>query len=55
MHDLVSDIIAYENGEMSQEEMIPFFQHLKDSGTIQHLQGSYQRTMQALVEGGLVI
>ena len=52
--DTVSQIMAYENGEMEQSEMIAFFQFLLDSGMIYSLQGSYQRTAQQLIEAGLI-
>jgi phage antirepressor YoqD-like protein len=52
--DTVSQIMAYENGEMEQPEMIAFFQFLLDSGMIYSLQGSYQRTAQQLIEAGLI-
>ena len=52
--DTVSQIMAYENGEMEQSEMIAFFQFLLDSGMIYSLQGSYQRTAQQLLDAGLI-
>ena len=52
--DTVSQIMAYENGEMEQSEMIAFFQFLLDSGMIYSLQGSYQRTAQQLINAGLI-
>ena len=52
--DTVSQIMAYESGEMEQAEMIAFFQFLLDSGMIYSLQGSYQRTAQQLLDAGLI-
>ena len=52
--DTVSQIMAYENGEMEEPEMIAFFQFLLDSGMIYSLQGSYQRTAQQLIDAGLI-
>lgn len=52
--DTVSQIMAYENGEMEQSEMIAFFQFLLDSGMIYSLQGTYQRTAQQLIDAGLI-
>jgi phage antirepressor YoqD-like protein len=52
--DTVSQIMAYESGEMEEPEMIAFFQFLLDSGMIYSLQGSYQRTAQQLIEAGLI-
>ena len=43
MEDIVGKIMAFENGEMQNDEMFAFFQFLLDSGMIHSLQGSYQR------------
>ena len=48
----VSKIIAYENNEMSQEEVIEFFQELIDTGYAWRLQGHYGRTALRLIEYG---
>ena len=45
-------IIAYENGEMSQEQVIEFFQELIDTGAAWELQGHYGRTALRLIEYG---
>ena len=47
-------IIAFENGELDETEVIALFQELCDTGTIYHLQGSYQRIAQQLIHEGLV-
>lgn len=52
--DLVSDIMDWEGGVMSEEAETAFFQRLKDSGMIYHLQGCYQRRMRDLIGAGLV-
>lgn len=52
--ELVTDIMDWEGGVMSEEQESAFFQRLKDSGTIYHLQGMYQRRMRDLIEAGLV-
>ena len=49
---MISDIIAYENGEMDEEEVISFFQELVDTGMVWVLQGHYGRTAQALLDAG---
>ena len=49
----VNDIIAYENGDMQEEEMIQFFQGLIDSGVVWTLQGHYGRMAQNLIEDGV--
>jgi hypothetical protein len=48
----VGDIIRYESGEMSDIEVIEFFQGLIDSGMCWRLQGSYGRMAQRLIDGG---
>jgi len=48
----VSKIIAYENDEMTQEEVIEFFQELIDTGYAWRLQGHYGRTALRLIEYG---
>ena len=48
----VMDFIAYENGDMDEYEVIDFFQRLVDTGMINHLQGHYGRTAQALIDSG---
>jgi hypothetical protein len=50
--DSVDFIMAYEGGELGQEEIIEGFQALIDSGLAWQLQGSYGRTAKALIEGG---
>jgi hypothetical protein len=49
---MVNDIIAYENGEMDEEEVISLFQELVDTGMVWVLQGHYGRTAQALLDAG---
>lgn len=51
-YDTVGNIIAFESGELDNESVIELFQHLIDSGTIYHLQGSYQRAAQQLIDAG---
>ncbi len=48
----VSFVIAYEAGELSEQEVIEGFQGLINSGTCWRLQGSYGRTAMALIESG---
>ena len=52
--DLVGNIIAFENGELDDDDTIAFFQHLVTTGLAWSLQGSYGRTAMALIEAGLV-
>lgn len=53
--DLVGQVIAYENGEMDEDEVVEFFQGLVDSGLAWRLQGSYGRQAAALIDGGYVV
>jgi hypothetical protein len=52
--DLTSSIIAFEDGELDEDEVIALFQHLVTTGLAWQLQGSYGRTAAALIEAGLV-
>ncbi len=52
--NLVDKIMAYEGGEMTEDEMVAFFQELVDSGLAWNLQGHYGRTAAALIDAGLV-
>lgn len=54
MIDMVNDIMAYENGDLDEDETIAFFQGLVDSGMAWQLQGSYGRAAQRLIQDGLV-
>lgn len=49
----IDQIIAYENGELNEEETIKLFQSLIDNGMAWRLQGHYGRTAAALIEEGL--
>jgi len=53
MSDIAGDIIAFECGELSEEETIVLFQKLIDNGMAWTLQGSYGRTAKALIDAGL--
>ena len=52
--DLVGRIIAYEQGDMDQEEAVRFFQELVDDGLAFRPQGHHGRTAARLIEAGLV-
>ena len=51
---MIDNIIRYEEGDMSEEEMIQFFQGLVNTGLAWSLQGHYGRTAMHLIEQGLV-
>lgn len=46
-------MVAWEDGELGEEETIALFQELIDSGLAWRLQGSYGRMAQALIDNGL--
>lgn len=45
----VEKVLRYESGEMSDEEIIQFFQGLIDSGVVWKLQGNYGRMASYLI------
>lgn len=52
--DLFEDMMAFEAGELNEEETVELFQRLVDSGLAWQLQGFYGRTASQLIEAGLV-
>lgn len=50
--DNIDKIISYEEGEMSDEETVEFFQELINSGLCWQLQGHYGRMAMALIDAG---
>jgi len=52
--DIVGKIVAFEQGELSNEEVYSLFQFLLDSGMIHSLQGSYQRMAEELLLAGVI-
>ena len=53
-YDVIGQIMAYEEGELGEQDTIVLFQHLVNSGMAWKLQGSYGRTAKDLIERGLV-
>mgnify|MGYP003131683931 CR=1 FL=1 len=51
---IAGQIIAFENGELENEEVYALFQFLLDSGMIYSLQGSYQRLAEELLLAGKI-
>ncbi len=54
MNNLTERIVAYEQGELDQQQTIQLFQELVDSGMIMSLQGHYGRLAFQLMEAGLI-
>lgn len=50
--DNLDFIMAYESGEVTEQEMIDGFQSLIDSGLAWQLQGSYGRMAATLIASG---
>lgn len=48
----IDKLIAYEDGELDQDDTIELFQGLIDTGVVWHLQGSYGRAATALIQAG---
>ena len=54
LKEIADRIVAYESGELDQEQTIQLFQELVDSGLIMKLQGHYGRLAFQLMEAGLI-
>jgi len=54
MKDITERMVAYEQGDLDQEQTIQLFQELCDSGMIIDLQGHYGRLAFQLMEAGLI-
>jgi hypothetical protein len=53
MPDLV-EMIAWENGELNQDQEAELFQQLVDTGMAWRLQGMYGRHASALIKAGII-
>lgn len=52
--DIVNKIIDYEMGLLDETETLEMFKTLGDTGLINQLQGSYQRTYAQLIREGSI-
>lgn len=52
--DDVSQIMAYEDGTLSESDTLALFQHLVNTGLAWRLQGHYGRTAMYLIESGQI-
>lgn len=52
MADYVDRIMAYEQGELDDEEIVELFQDLIDSKLVWQLQGHYGRVARDLIDSG---
>lgn len=51
--DYLNQIIAYEQGDLEENEVIALFQELIDSGLAWKLQGHYGRVADSLITAGI--
>ena len=54
MSNVVQAITEYENGDLTDDEVVELFQHLVDTGVVWTLQGSYGRMAQYLIDQDLI-
>lgn len=52
--DLVGAIMDFEAGEATYDQKVILFQHIYDNNLTASLQGCYGRTVQALLEAGVI-
>lgn len=52
--DQVEMIMAYEAGELEEDQIVELFQSLLDSGLVWQLQGHYGRMAVALINQGRI-
>ena len=54
IENLTDKFIQFEEGEMSESEVVSFFQELVNTGLVWNLQGFYGRTAVHLIQEGLI-
>lgn len=54
MSDTLDRVMAFESGELDDDQTIELFQELVDTGLAWQLQGAYGRSATRLIEAGLV-
>ena len=54
MRLLVDQLIAYEEGQLTEDQEIALFEQLVETGMCWQLQGHYQRVAATLMEAGLI-
>lgn len=52
--NVLSQLHAYELGELDEDQVVELFQHLIDTALVWDLQGSYGRTAISLINQGLI-
>lgn len=50
----LDQIIAFEQGQLNDEEVVALFQNLVDTGLVWQLQGFYGRIASDLITSGLI-
>ena len=53
-YDSFNDMMSYEDGSLDEKGTKKLFQHLVDSGEAWHLQGSYGRAANDMLESGFI-
>ena len=51
---LTEKLTAYEQGDLTEEQTVAFFQEMLDTGLVWKLQGHYGRTASALIQDGWI-
>ncbi len=52
--DLLGKMMAWEDGSLDCDDVVPFFQRIVDSGLVWKLQGTYGRTAQNMLDAGMI-